>query len=148
MMFRLPVCPHCGTVYRYRDTKNAQKQKVNTCYHCKKKFRAKLLPYVAVEALVLTVICIGFNLLLLSRMEELNLFVLFASTAVFLLLIYLLFPFFMKFIKIEEKSGKNVPQTAKNGKNTEKASKNAHPLNKNIKSQSKNQKKNRKKRNR
>ena len=103
-MFRLPVCPHCGTVYRYGDTKKAQRQKINTCYHCKKQFRAKLLPYVAVEALVLAAICVGINILLLTRMTEMNLVLLFAVTFVFLLLIYVLYPFFMTFAKIREKN--------------------------------------------
>lgn len=123
MMFRLPVCPHCGTVYRYQDTKKAQKKRTNTCYHCKKQFKVKFLPYVAIEALVLIAVCIGINLLLLTRMEKLNVYVLFAVTVIFLLLIYLLIPFFLKFERIEEnfkeKRG-NQPKYHKNFQNSSK----------------------------
>lgn len=112
-MFRLPVCPHCGTVYRYRDTKKAWKQKENTCYHCKKTFRAKLMPYGAAEALLLLPLCIGFNILMLNRMRDLNLFALFAATVAFILLFYLLIPFFIHFVKKEENPEKSVKTTKK-----------------------------------
>lgn len=116
-MIRLPVCPHCGTVYRYRDTKDAWKQKENTCYHCQKKFRVRLMPYVIVEALILLPLCVGFNLLMLNRMEKLNLFALFAATLFFLLLGYLLIPFFVRFIKMDEdKDNKNLNHKKKNRK--------------------------------
>ena len=38
-MFRLPVCPHCKTVYRYKEVKENNRKKVIQCYHCKKEFR-------------------------------------------------------------------------------------------------------------
>lgn len=101
-MFRLPVCPHCGTVYRYRDTKKAFQQKENTCYHCKKSFRARLLPYVFVETIILLPLCIGLNILMLYRMTRLNLIALFAVTVGFLILGYLLSPFFIHFQKSEK----------------------------------------------
>ncbi len=120
MMFRLPVCPHCGTVYRYRDVKAACKQKDNTCYHCKKPFRSKLLPYIAAEILILLPLCVGFNLILLHRMTELNLIALFTVTVGFLLLGYFLFPFFVHFIqtgKRTEKSGKDLQNNRVNNRN-------------------------------
>ena len=125
-MFRLPVCPHCGTVYRYRDTKKAFRQKENTCYHCQQKFRAALMPYLAVEALILLPLCIGFNILLLTRMTQLNLIALFAATAGFLLLGFLLYPFFVHFRKIEKTAEKNQknsqysPIIVNNGSNNKK----------------------------
>ena len=106
-MFRLPVCPHCGTVYRYRDTLKAQRQKDNTCYHCGKSFRAGILPGAALEALILLPLCVGFNILLLTRMERLDLFALFASTAVFILLAYVCSPYFTRFKKSEQKAEKH-----------------------------------------
>lgn len=112
-MFRLPVCPHCGTVYRYRDTKDAMKQRENTCYHCKKKFRAALMPYVLIEALALAAVCVVVNILLLKGMKELSLIPLFAVTVVFILLIYLLYPFFLRFKIIEEDVKTNDKEKAK-----------------------------------
>lgn len=117
-MFRLPVCPHCGTVYRYRDVKKAQKQKENTCYHCKKGFRARLLPYVMVEALILLPLCIGFNILLLNRMSRLNLIALFAVTIGFLLIGYLVFPFFVAFQKTEKTAQNSIKQENNSQKST------------------------------
>lgn len=103
-MFHLPVCPHCGTVYRYKDTKAAIKQKENVCYHCEKRFRAKLFPYIIVGAIIPLAVCIGLNIFLLTRMTDLLLLPLFGVTLVFLLIIYLIIPFFTKFKKIEDES--------------------------------------------
>lgn len=33
------VCPYCGTVYRYADTKEFIRQKTARCYHCQKSCR-------------------------------------------------------------------------------------------------------------
>ena len=105
-MFRLPVCPHCGTVYRYKDTKDAIRKKNNTCYHCQKEFRARIFPYLLVGALIPLVLCIGMNIFLLTRMENLQLIPLFAVTLLCLLIIYLIIPFFTKFKKSENQNKK------------------------------------------
>ena len=101
-MFRLPVCPYCGTVYRYRDTKEAVRNKENTCYHCQKKFKAKIFPYLLIGAVIPLVCCIAVNIFLLTRMETLQLIPLFAVTLVFMLIIYLIIPFFTKFKKMKD----------------------------------------------
>ena len=38
-MFRLPVCPHCHTVYRYKDVRRVMNKKEQECYNCKKKMK-------------------------------------------------------------------------------------------------------------
>ena len=101
-MFKLPICPHCGTVYRYKDTKEAIKKKENECYHCHNSFRAKVFPYILVGAGLLLALCIAINIFMLTRMENLQLIPLFAVTLVFLLIIYLIVPFFTKFKKTED----------------------------------------------
>ena len=103
-MFHLPVCPHCGTVYRYKDTRQAIKNKDNTCYHCQKRFRARLFPTILVGAIIPLVLCIAINIFLLTRMTNLQLLPLFAVTLGFLLIVYIIIPFFTKFKKIEEES--------------------------------------------
>lgn len=100
-MFRLPVCPHCGTVYRYRDTKDAIRKKENVCYHCQKKFKARIFPYWLIGALIPLILCIGFNIFLLSRMTDFELLPLLVSALVCILIIYLIIPFFTKFKKEE-----------------------------------------------
>ena len=106
MMFRLPVCPHCGTVYRYKDTKKAIKEKKNICYHCQKEFKVKYFPYILVDIVLLLALCIAVNILLLNRMTALNLFALFGVTLAFMLAGYLLVPFFIRFVKIENTKNK------------------------------------------
>ncbi len=101
-MFRLPVCPHCGTIYRYKDTKKAIKDKDNICYHCNKKFRAKIFPGILIGAVIPLILCIVINIILLSRMKEAQILPLFAVTLFFLLIIYLIVPFFTKFRKTED----------------------------------------------
>ena len=103
-MFHLPVCPHCGTVYRYKDTKQAIRKKDNTCYHCQKRFRAKLFPYILVGAIIPLVLCIALNIFLLTRMINLEILPLFAVTLGFMLIIYIIIPFFTKFKEIEDES--------------------------------------------
>ncbi len=102
-MFRLPICPHCGTVYHYKEVKNAVKKKENTCYHCNKKFKAGLFPGILIAAVIPIALSILLNLVMLNRMQEMQLLPLFAVTLAFLLIIYLIIPFFVSF----KKSGDN-----------------------------------------
>lgn len=101
-MFRLPVCPHCGTVYHYQDTRKAIRNKENTCYHCQKKFRARMFPFILIGASLPLVICIAVNIFLLTRMKSLQLLPLFAVTLAAILIIYLIVPFFTKFRKLQQ----------------------------------------------
>ena len=105
-MFRLPVCPHCKTVYRYSDTKKEIKLKQDTCYHCKKPFKASIFPGVLVGGGILLILCIITNILLLFRMKELQIWLLFLVTLFFFLLIYLIIPFFTVFKKTETEKTK------------------------------------------
>ena len=105
-MFRLPVCPHCGTVYRYKDTKNALKNKENTCYHCNKRFTASMFPGIIIAAALPLAICIAINIFMLSRMKELLILPLIAVTLIFILIIYLIIPFFTSFGKTDKEKNK------------------------------------------
>ncbi len=105
-MFRLPVCPHCGTVYRYQDTKAAIRRKTNTCYHCEKSFRAKVFPSILVGAILPLILCVALNIFLMTRMQSLQLLPLFAVTLAFILLIILIIPFFTKFKKVSDEEVK------------------------------------------
>ena len=109
-MFRLPKCPHCGTIYRYKDVKEAIKKKENICYHCEKKFSAKVFPGILAGALLPIILAVLLNIFLLTRMENLELIPLFIVTLLFILLIFLLTPFFTIFKKTEDNSNKNEKQ--------------------------------------
>lgn len=116
-MFRLPVCPHCGTVYRYGDLLRVMRQKETACYHCRRSIAVRRMPGLLTEALVLIPLCIGFNILMLTRMQRLNLIVLFISTVIFILLYVLFMPFFIRFIPNKEKTDENLLNLSKNTKN-------------------------------
>jgi len=109
-MFRLPKCPHCGTIYRYKDVKEALRKKDNTCYHCEKKFRAKIFPGIIAGAGLPIILAILINILLMTRMENLELIPLFIVTVLFILLVFLILPYFTKFQKTEENSNINEKQ--------------------------------------
>ena len=96
-MFRLPVCPHCKTVYHYKETRKAVREKNFVCYHCKKKIRATLIPGIFVLGAIIVTLSILTNLLMLSSMTYLNLILLFVSTFLYLGLLYILIPFFASF---------------------------------------------------
>lgn len=58
-MLKLPVCPHCKTIYRYKDVKKEAVKKECTCYHCGKKFRVskkKILILFLIIALITAII--------------------------------------------------------------------------------------------
>lgn len=105
-MFHLPKCPHCGTIYRYKDVKEATRKKDNTCYHCGKKFRARIFPGILAGALIPIILAVLLNILLLTRMKELQLLPLFIVTVLFILLVFLIVPFFTSFQKTEENPDK------------------------------------------
>ena len=105
-MFRLPVCPHCRTVYHYRDTVKAVQKKENRCYHCEQGFRAKLFPGVLIPIVLGIGLCIATNLLLLSQMKSLTLWWLLLCTLLYFALIAVVTPFFARFGKEEKQKHK------------------------------------------
>lgn len=112
-MFKLPVCPHCGTVYRYKDIVNIYKERFGMtkaedphCYHCQKQFKPSLIPGIFVLIPIWLLLNIGTLLLMLSRMTSLNIVLLFIITLLYIALTVVLIPFFVTFKKIEKKSKK------------------------------------------
>ena len=103
-MFRLPKCPHCGTIYRYKDVRAAIRNKDNICYHCEKKFKAKVFPGIIAGAGIPIVLAVALNILLLTRMKNLELVPLFIITMLAILIIMLIVPFFTRFQKVDDKS--------------------------------------------
>ena len=110
-MFKLPKCPHCGTIYRYKDVREALKKKDNTCYHCEKKFTAKVFPGIIAGAGLPIILAVLVNIFLMTRMKDnLELIPLFIVTVAFILLIILIIPFFTKFQKTDDEPNKNEKQ--------------------------------------
>lgn len=99
-MFRLPVCPHCETVYRYKEVKENKNKKEIVCYHCKKKFRPSKSGYCILGSLVI-MIAVTINVALLNT--SLNFLrtiipITIVSTAA-VLIAKLLTPFFISYRK-------------------------------------------------
>ena len=63
-----------------------------------------MFPYILVGAILPLALCIGLNIFLLTRMTDLQLLTLFGVTLGFMLITYLIIPFFTKFKKIEDES--------------------------------------------
>lgn len=65
-MFKLPTCPYCNTIYRYRDVKNNNNIKVIKCYHCKNLIKKSKLKGYIVLGLILTALAVTVNILILN----------------------------------------------------------------------------------
>lgn len=108
-MFKLPVCPYCNTIYRYKDVNKLKSKKENECYHCKKKYRIKRFPKILILIVFIVVLCIFLNILFLTKAVSLNLITLIMMLTVTVILLcigYFLIPFFITFKK-DKKDEKN-----------------------------------------
>lgn len=97
-MFRLPICPHCHTIYRYGDVKKISKKSCEKCYHCKNDFKVSKSG-ILVLLLIILVIGVGLNIFQLSVFENINFAVIFVTNIVLILLAVLFLPFFIRFKK-------------------------------------------------
>ncbi|MCH5298517.1 MAG: hypothetical protein J1E96_02020 [Ruminococcus sp.] len=68
-MFRLPVCPHCRTVYHYGDVRKSKREKVIQCYHCKKSFTQSKKGFIVLFAIAAAAAVI-VNIMILSRNDD------------------------------------------------------------------------------
>ncbi len=97
-MFRLPLCPHCHTVYHYSDVRKIKKKKEEKCYHCGKSFKVSRLGYLVLLAIVV-LLSVVVNVMILSSMSN----ILVSTAPIFItsflaVVIALIFtPFFIKF---------------------------------------------------
>ena len=93
----LPVCPHCGTIYRYGDVRKLIFKSENECYHCKKRFKIskKKLIVMLIEYMI---VLIAVNLLLIS-FAGVNLITLFVINVVLTVLAVMLIPYYILFVE-------------------------------------------------
>lgn len=91
-MLKLPICPHCHTVYGYREVKKIAKEKSHTCYHCKNEFRASKRPCL-VLILILFVLAVAANVGVLYMSPNLNFYALVGINVIFILLFIALLMF-------------------------------------------------------
>lgn len=102
-MFRLPVCPHCKTVYSYKEVKENNKKKLIKCYHCKKEFKNNRRGLIILGLMVL-VLTAAFNVFMLNNSSDIFVsVVLIAVISVIAVLIgILLIPFFIGYKKAKK----------------------------------------------
>ena len=97
-MFKLPVCPHCKTVYSYKEVKDNNKKKVIQCYHCKKDFyngRAGI----TVLALIVVAVAAAVNVFILNITSDnfLSVIPITVVSVIAVIIGMLLVPFFIKY---------------------------------------------------
>ena len=97
-MFKLPVCPHCKTIYRYKDVKKEEVKKECTCYHCGKKFRVsknKILILFLIIALITAI----FDVLALYMIAGTSLIGMIIMNIIAVTAGFFLIPYFVEFKK-------------------------------------------------
>lgn len=112
IMFKLPVCPYCNTVYSYKDVKNNRNKKEIECYHCKNKFKQRKIIGFSVLAAILLVIAVVFNLIILNLTAEFitSIIPLMAVSLIAVLLFMIINPFFTEYKKTNSKDIKKIPK--------------------------------------
>lgn len=101
-MPKLPVCPHCNTIYRYRDVSRILNKKSEVCYNCKKSFEIKRKKYL-ILFLIIALFCAIFDVFELYMVAQTN-FILLVVTNILFICIGLIFrPFFIRFENTDNK---------------------------------------------
>lgn len=95
----LPLCPHCGARFFYRQVNRTKKDGEGVCPHCGGKFRIvyrkqRVLLFLAVAALAVAV-----NILLLWGLEVNTVIPLYTVTLLFVLFAFVLVPFVVRYEK-------------------------------------------------
>lgn len=97
-MFKLPVCPHCKTIYRYKDVKKELNKKECICYHCGKKFRASKKK-ILILFLIIALITAIFDVLALYMIAGTNLIGMIIMNIIAVTAGFFLIPYFTEFKK-------------------------------------------------
>lgn len=97
-MFKLPVCPHCRTIYRYKDVKKELGKKESKCYHCGKKFRISKKK-ILILFLIIALITAIFDVLALYMVAGLNFIGLMITNIIIVTAGFFLIPYFTEFKK-------------------------------------------------
>ena len=99
-MFKLPVCPHCKTVYSYKEVKNNNKKKTIICYHCKKEFKNSRAVFFVIGFIV-SLAAVLINIFLLNTLSGnfVSIIPVIIVSIGAVLLGWILTPFFIKYKK-------------------------------------------------
>lgn len=94
-MPKLPVCPHCNTIYRYRDVSRIMNKKSEVCYNCKKSFEIKRKKFF-ILFLIIALFCAIFDVFELYMAAQ-NLVLLVVTNILFICIGLIFRPFYIKF---------------------------------------------------
>ena len=98
-MFRLPVCPHCHTVYHYGEVSRMiffHPTREQKCYHCKKSMKPLLRGLIVLAAIYLAV-SFGSTVAIINIFPNATALTVFIVNALWAVLLFALRPFFLKF---------------------------------------------------
>ncbi len=97
-MFKLPICPHCHTVYDYKEV--AKNQKEFQCYHCKKKIKVKKIKGHLCLFLLTCIVgtLIDIAILSISAFEISTFIPLFIATFICVVIAFFLTPYFTDYV--------------------------------------------------
>lgn len=96
-MLKLPVCPHCHTVYYYGDVMKSTKHKKMECYHCKKKFAVKKWKGRCILISVVAIIVAVIDVLLLNVIKMQSAIPIMIFTVICVLCSLLLLPYTVRY---------------------------------------------------
>lgn len=101
-MYKLPLCPYCGSRFLYGQVRDAAKKPSLQCGYCKRTIAVKYKKYrnrhFLISALVMVLINIGM-LALLSMTDATVLPYLLVLTVIMVCVAYLLLPYTVRFVK-------------------------------------------------
>ena len=95
-MFKLPVCPHCHTVYRYKDVRRVMNKKEQECYNCKKKMKISRKGF-WILALIAVLLSVGSTFLIFNIFQNTTAIAAYIATLLIIILGFFARPFFISF---------------------------------------------------
>ena len=93
---KLPVCPHCNTVYHYADVRGLMKKKEAECYHCKKDFKISK-GEIWLLVLILLAVCTAVDIIFLNVFKNMTAIGVFVINIILVAIAFVLTPFYIKF---------------------------------------------------
>lgn len=119
MLLKLPLCPYCKAIYRYDDVKKTTHEKTVECHNCKKKFSVSYIKGRVIILSVAAVLLVILNIIMMNIIDSITIWACLITTVIFISITVLLFPFTVRFKKID---GEESSLTKKN-KNKKKSQK-------------------------
>ena len=100
-MFKLPVCPYCHTVYRYKDVRHVINKKEQECYNCKKKMMISRKGFWLL-GLIAIILSVASTFLIFNIFHNATAISAYIATVLIIILAFFVRPFFVTFKSIEK----------------------------------------------